>query len=69
MLVSFVYVVVLLDFCWVDKKYGVLGMVGRMCSKLLIGMDSCFMLCCGWGYNIVNRVSDVKCNCVFIWCC
>lgn len=69
LLLSFVYVVNLLDFCEVDDRYGVLGMVGRMCNKILDGMDGCCQLCCGWRYNIVNKVDDVKCNCIFIWCC
>lgn len=66
---SLVYAAVSPDFCRADKKYGVLGTVGRTCSKSSIGTDSCPMLCCGRGYNTVNRVSDVKCNCAFIWCC
>lgn len=66
---SLVYADVSPDFCRADKKYGVLGTVGRTCSKSSIGTDSCPMLCCGRGYNTVNRVSDVKCNCAFIWCC
>lgn len=66
---SLVYAAVSPDFCRADKKYGVLGTVGRTCSKSSLGTDSCPMLCCGRGYNTVNRVSDVKCNCAFIWCC
>lgn len=66
---SLVYAATSPDFCQADKRYGILGTVGRTCNKSSIGTDGCRMLCCGRGYNTVNRVSDVKCNCNFIWCC
>lgn len=66
---SLVYAVNSPDFCQADEKYGILGTLGRTCNKTSTGTDGCRMLCCGRGYNTVNRVNDVKCNCTFIWCC
>ena len=66
---SLVYAVNSPDFCKADDRYGILGTVGRTCNKTSDGTDSCRQLCCGRGYNTVNKVDDVKCNCTFIWCC
>ena len=57
------------DFCKPDSRYGILGTHGRSCNKTSSGTAGCSQMCCGRGYNTVNRLDDVKCNCQFIWCC
>lgn len=57
------------DYCNPDPKYGIPGTYRRSCNKTSSGTDGCRHMCCGRGYNTVNRVDDVKCNCHFIWCC
>lgn len=66
---SLVYVDNSPDFCKQDPRFGILGTRGRTCNKTSGGPDSCSHMCCGRGYNSVNRIKDVKCNCSFIWCC
>jgi len=66
---SLVYAVNSPDFCKPDARYGILGTYGRTCNKTSTGTYSCRLMCCGRGFNTVNRVTDVKCDCSFIWCC
>ena len=57
------------DFCRPNERLGILGTVDRTCNRTSSNMDGCQTMCCGRGYNTVDRIKDVKCNCSFIWCC
>lgn len=57
------------NFCQADPSLGILGTRGRLCKKSSPENDSCRNMCCGNGYNTLERSSKVKCNCEFIWCC
>ncbi|KAK3744100.1 hypothetical protein QZH41_016789 [Actinostola sp. cb2023] len=57
------------DFCQPDPRQGIYGTRGRLCNKTSSHGDGCKNMCCGNGYNTIERSSKVKCNCEFIWCC
>ncbi|CAG2167787.1 unnamed protein product [Oppiella nova] len=57
------------DFCFKNSSVGVLGTKGRACNATSYGMDGCRLLCCGRGYQTVEREVEEKCNCKFVWCC
>lgn len=57
------------DFCQPNRKLGILGIRGRLCNKGSPGNDGCRTMCCGNGYNTIERSSKVQCECKFVWCC
>lgn len=57
------------NFCVSDKTKGILGTTGRTCSKSSDGADSCYLLCCGRGYNTRIQRMTTRCDCKFEWCC
>lgn len=57
------------NYCFSDKKRGVLGISGRVCNISSTEVGSCRILCCGHGYNIQIRRNVKRCNCKFKWCC
>ena len=42
-----------------------MGTKGRYCKD----KESCKVLCCGRGYNIIERTVSKACRCKVIWCC
>ncbi|CAL4185971.1 unnamed protein product, partial [Meganyctiphanes norvegica] len=66
---DFVYLQESPDYCEHNEKLGILGTGGRICNKTSWGMDGCRILCCGRGYQTMQRTVTEKCNCRFIWCC
>lgn len=57
------------NFCVEDKSKGISGTTGRVCSKTSDGSDSCYLLCCGRGYNTHVKRITTRCDCKFEWCC
>ncbi|XP_054159552.1 protein Wnt-1-like [Oppia nitens] len=57
------------DFCFKNMSAGVLGTKGRVCNATSYGMDGCRLLCCGRGYQTVEKEVEEKCDCKFVWCC
>lgn len=57
------------NYCIEDRKNGIYGTSGRICSKTSDGPDSCQLLCCGRGYNTKIKKVTTRCNCKFEWCC
>lgn len=63
-----------MNYCIEDTAKGILGTSGRVCSKDggnigNIGSDSCYLLCCGRGYNTMIKKVTTRCDCKFEWCC
>lgn len=57
------------NYCLEDPIKGILGTTGRLCSKSSSGPDSCYLLCCGRGYNTKIIKTTTRCDCKFEWCC
>lgn len=57
------------DYCTQDTRLGVLGTQNRHCNSTSSGPDSCSLLCCGRGYQVVVEEIEEDCNCKFVWCC
>lgn len=59
------------NYCIEDSPKGILGTSGRICSKDggSFGSDSCYLLCCGRGYNTMIKKITTRCDCKFEWCC
>ncbi|XP_077988445.1 protein Wnt-4-like [Glandiceps talaboti] len=57
------------DWCEPNKKLGSEGTHGRYCNKTSRDSDSCARMCCGRGYQIMERSVTESCNCRFHWCC
>ncbi|NP_001164718.1 WntA-like protein [Saccoglossus kowalevskii] len=57
------------DWCEPNKKYFSHGTHGRFCNKTSRNSDSCALMCCGRGYQIMERRVEESCNCRFHWCC
>ncbi len=51
------------DYCEPNKRHGSLGTHGRFCTK------NCDEMCCGRGYQTLERRVTESCNCRFHWCC
>ena len=64
-----VYLQESVDYCEQNKKHGSLGTHGRLCNKTSLEEDGCALLCCGRGYQTMERISRGNCNCRFEWCC
>lgn len=62
-----------INYCIADKERGILGTSGRVCTKDvnhgIDSPDSCYLLCCGRGYNTMIRRVKSRCDCKFEWCC
>lgn len=57
------------SFCKPDPNLSILGISGRLCHRSSPRKDSCREMCCGYGYNTIERSVKVQCECKFIWCC
>lgn len=57
------------NFCEKDALSDIEGTHGRHCNRTSINSDSCSSMCCGRGYNLINKVTSHRCNCRFHWCC
>lgn len=57
------------DYCVSDERIGVIGTQNRSCNSTSSGPDSCSLLCCGRGYQMVFEEIEEDCNCKFVWCC
>lgn len=58
------------NYCEKDTTLSLHGTHGRQCNHTIyVGTDSCSLLCCGRGYNLIRKVTKKKCNCKFLWCC
>lgn len=69
-----VYISRSVNYCIEDKSKGILGTSGRTCTKDTNpdhggSSDSCYLLCCGRGYNTMIKKVTTRCDCKFEWCC
>ena len=57
------------DYCLPNVDSGSLGTGGRECNRTSNGIGSCAVLCCGRGFDTMERADESKCDCQFHWCC
>lgn len=57
------------DYCLPNPSTGSLGTAGRECNRTSRGLGSCAILCCGRGFDTIEKDDHSKCECKFHWCC
>ena len=57
------------SYCEANTALGVAGTSGRMCDWTKSTKGGCEPLCCGRGYNKIEFIKDIHCNCLFYYCC